>query len=209
VCSDGRVYVGDEVSNARTGPSPMSVGTTARADEDDVLAAVRGGDQGAFAAVAERYRRQLLAHCYRMLGSLEDAEDAVQETMLRAWRARSGFEGRSAVSHVAASHRDEHLSERARAEPSTDPRGGRRARRPHTRAFARGTAGSRRSSRRPPVVGRSPTVSWTWPPRRDRARCRGHGERDDRTHVPRDDPVTTPEAARRAPAPGRPAVVGE
>lgn len=73
----------------------MRAGATARTDEDDVLAAVRSGDQRAFAAVVERYRRQLLAHCYRMLGSLEDAEDAVQETMFRAWRARSGFEGRS------------------------------------------------------------------------------------------------------------------
>ena len=59
------------------------------------MAAVRAGDQAAFAALAERYRRQLQVHCYRMLGSVEDAEDVVQETLLRAWRARAGFEGRS------------------------------------------------------------------------------------------------------------------
>jgi RNA polymerase sigma-70 factor, ECF subfamily len=60
-----------------------------------VLAAVRSGDASTFAALAERYRRQLHVHCYRMLGSIDDAEDLVQETFLRAWRGRAGFEGRS------------------------------------------------------------------------------------------------------------------
>ncbi|MGW5637978.1 RNA polymerase subunit sigma-70 [Streptomyces sp. NPDC003832] len=52
-------------------------------------------DEPAFSALAERHRRELHVHCYRMLGSFEDAEDAVQETFLRAWRRRETFEGRS------------------------------------------------------------------------------------------------------------------
>jgi RNA polymerase sigma-70 factor (ECF subfamily) len=55
------------------------------------------GDEAAFAALTEPYRRQLHLHCYRMLGSFDEAEDMVQETLLRAWRGRGGFEGRSMV----------------------------------------------------------------------------------------------------------------
>ena len=59
------------------------------------LAAARKGDSQQFAALAEPYRRELRAYCYRLLGSLEDAEDLVQETMLRAWRRLETFEGRA------------------------------------------------------------------------------------------------------------------
>jgi RNA polymerase sigma-70 factor (ECF subfamily) len=52
-------------------------------------------DEPAFTGMAERHRRELHVHCYRMLGSFEDAEDTVQETFLRAWRRRETFEGRS------------------------------------------------------------------------------------------------------------------
>ncbi|WP_200940116.1 RNA polymerase subunit sigma-70 [Aeromicrobium sp. Root495] len=52
-------------------------------------------DEADFSVLAERHRRELHVHCYRMLGSFEDAEDTVQETFLRAWRRRETFEGRS------------------------------------------------------------------------------------------------------------------
>lgn len=70
-------------------------GPTRSRIEADAVAAARAGDELAFAALVERYRRELRVHCYRMLGSLEDSEDLVQETFLRAWRKRDSFQGRS------------------------------------------------------------------------------------------------------------------
>src|SRR6266851_6788159 len=75
-----------------TGASPM---VTAGDEEAAILAAARDDDAAAFTAVAERYRAQLQVHCYRMVGSLQDAEDLVQETLLRAWQRLETFEGRA------------------------------------------------------------------------------------------------------------------
>jgi RNA polymerase sigma-70 factor (TIGR02960 family) len=61
------------------------------------LTAARAGDDAAFARLVEPYRRALLTHCYRMLGSVHDAEDALQDALLGAWRGLAGFEGRSSL----------------------------------------------------------------------------------------------------------------
>lgn len=61
----------------------------------DLIEVARNGDEHAFAALVEPHRRELQLHCYRMLGSLHDAEDALQETMLAAWKALPKFEDRS------------------------------------------------------------------------------------------------------------------
>ena len=63
----------------------------------NLIERARGGDGEAFGQLIEPHRRELMVHCYRMLGSAQDAEDALQETMLAAWRGLAGFEGRSSV----------------------------------------------------------------------------------------------------------------
>ena len=70
---------------------------TTNEEDAALVAGVRAGDEAAFVALTEPYRRQLHLHCYRMLGSFDDAEDLVQETLLRAWKGRAGFEGRAMV----------------------------------------------------------------------------------------------------------------
>src|SRR5437763_108064 len=65
--------------------------------ERQLLAAARDGDEDAFARLIDPYRRELQAHCYRMLGSTVDAEDALQDALLGAWRGLARFEGRSSL----------------------------------------------------------------------------------------------------------------
>jgi len=64
---------------------------------DDDLERARAGDREAFGTLVDPYRTELRVHCYRLLGSLEDAEDLLQETLLAAWMGLEGFEGRSSV----------------------------------------------------------------------------------------------------------------
>ena len=78
----------------------MTVRTASKsppAQESDLLSRARDGDEGAFDLLVAPHRGDLHAHCYRMLASLHDAEDAYQETLLRAWRGLRAFEERSSV----------------------------------------------------------------------------------------------------------------
>jgi RNA polymerase sigma-70 factor (TIGR02960 family) len=63
----------------------------------DLVNRARAGDSDAFRELTEPHRRELQMHCYRMLGSLQDAEDALQETLLSAWQGLDGFEGRASL----------------------------------------------------------------------------------------------------------------
>jgi RNA polymerase sigma-70 factor (TIGR02960 family) len=67
------------------------------ADEAEFMKAARTGDGGRFALLTERFRRELLVHCYRMLASYDDAQDLTQETFLRAWAKRESFQGRASL----------------------------------------------------------------------------------------------------------------
>src|ERR671915_2064034 len=70
-------------------------GATAR--ERELLEAARGGSDDAFRRLVEPHQTELHAHCYRMLGSVHDADDALQDALLRAWRRLATFEGRSSI----------------------------------------------------------------------------------------------------------------
>jgi len=63
----------------------------------EVIARARAGDGDAFRELTEPYRRELQVHCYRMLGSFQDAEDALQDTLLDAWQGLAGFQGRASL----------------------------------------------------------------------------------------------------------------
>ena len=64
---------------------------------EDLLSRARGGDENAFRELVEPYRRELQLHCYRIVGSIQDAEDLLQETLLAAWRGLDRFEGRASL----------------------------------------------------------------------------------------------------------------
>jgi RNA polymerase sigma-70 factor (ECF subfamily) len=73
----------------------FDAGTPVNATEAAASAAASAGDHDAFRRLTEPYARELHVHCYRLLGSVQDAEDALQETLLRAWRHLASFQGRS------------------------------------------------------------------------------------------------------------------
>src|SRR6266550_3854283 len=91
---------------AQFAPWPVSISgwncAKARGEGDvrmtaDLISRARAGDADAFRQLTEPHRRELQVHCYRMLGSFQDAEDALQETLLTAWHGLAGFEGRASL----------------------------------------------------------------------------------------------------------------
>ncbi len=100
--------------------------TPITADERGLLAAAQAGDERAFRSLVEPYHRALDVHCYRMLGSIHDAEDVVQETLLRAWGALDRFERRASIQtwlyRIATNACLDELERRPRRpEPVVDP----------------------------------------------------------------------------------------
>ena len=86
-----------------------------------LLDRARAGDQDAFAELTDPFRRELQVHCYRIVGSVQDGEDLVQETLLAAWRGLEGFEGRASVRtwlyRIATNRCMNHLRDRGRRLP--------------------------------------------------------------------------------------------
>src|SRR5262245_11408254 len=76
---------------------PEEGDATVRVMTADLISRARAGDGDAFDELTEPYRRELQVHCYRLLGSFADAEDALQDTLLAAWQGLGGFEGRASL----------------------------------------------------------------------------------------------------------------
>ena len=89
----------------------------------ELIALARAGDQDAFRKLVEPYRAELHIHCYRILGSVQDAEDALQETLLAAWRGLAGFEERASVRtwlYSVATNRALNMLRAARRRPQVE-----------------------------------------------------------------------------------------
>src|SRR3954469_20992595 len=95
-------------------------------ESERILARARAGDEDAFSELTDPYRREVQLHCYRILGSVQDAEDLVQETLLAAWRGLAEFEGRSSVRtwlyRIATNRCLNALRDSSRRPVSSDPR---------------------------------------------------------------------------------------
>lgn len=93
--------------------------------DDEVLRRARDGDRRAFDDLVAPHRAELRVHCYRMLGSLQDADDALQESLLSAWLALPGFEGRSSIRtwlyRITTNRCLNHIRSTRRADPAPEP----------------------------------------------------------------------------------------
>ena len=91
----------------------------------ELLWRARGGDESAFTQLADRFRAELQLHCYRIVGSVQDAEDLVQETLLAAWRGLARFEGRASLRswlyRIATNRCLNALRDRGRRPPEVPP----------------------------------------------------------------------------------------
>ena len=167
------------------------MGSEAMSDERPLLEAAKRGDADAFAQLVSPYRAQLRAHCYRMLGSLPDAEDALQDTLLRAWRGLVGFEGRSSLRSwlytIATNSSLRTIEKRPRARPADRLCPSRRSTRPPSRGadrtrLARAVPGRATRRRGRPARPRHPLRT----------------AREHRTRLHRRPPALACAAARRA-----------
>jgi RNA polymerase sigma-70 factor (TIGR02960 family) len=92
-----RVDDADTATPGKWAPVREGGDATVRVVGADLISRARAGDGDAFRELTEPYRRELQVHCYRMLGSFQDAEDALQDTLLSAWQGLGGFEGRASL----------------------------------------------------------------------------------------------------------------
>ena len=170
-------------------------------NEARLLEAARAGDEDAFARLVEPYRRALHAHCYRMLGSVTDAEDALQEALLNAWRGLAKFEGRSSLRswlYTIATNASLRAIER-------------RPKRVLPVDYAPGGRPPRRRRRAPPRIGLGGALSGRDARPRGRAgRPRGalRAARERRARVRRGAPAPAGAPARRAHPPRRARLLG-
>jgi Sigma-70 region 2 len=86
-----------------------------------LISRARAGDGDAFRELTEPHRRELQAHCYRMLGSFQDAEDALQDTLLAAWQGFGGFDGRASLPDGSAAPWSPRAVEPTTYSPPTSP----------------------------------------------------------------------------------------
>ncbi len=156
-------------------------------EEFELIERARDGDERAYEELIESHRSELHAHCYRMLASAHDADDAVQDALIRAWRGLAGFESRSSVRTWLFRDRDQRI-----VRPAQKALAARVTHRSGQSGWSRGVA-RRRATRR--VVDRAVSRSIdrtrrAVPPRALR------GSRESRTRLHRGDPARATSPAR-------------